>query len=67
MYLLTKAVSEERIKEMYRTAENERLARKYANKDPNILQETRQLLGRSLVSAGKKLLDEKQKPSMRLL
>jgi hypothetical protein len=51
---------EQRLKDMRREAENERLVRSVANEN-DMLRNARNAVGRSLVTLGQQLLNEKQR------
>jgi hypothetical protein len=51
----------ERMKDLRRNAENERLARSVAKNDSDLLNAARNVLGRSLVRIGQQLLKDKQR------
>ena len=52
---------DDRIKELHRQAENERLARSVAANENDLLRNARNVVGRSLVALGQQLLNEKQR------
>lgn len=54
-------VNVERLKDLRRDAENERLARSAAKSDNDLMAAARNVLGHSLVRAGQQLLKEKQR------
>lgn len=52
---------DERLKELRREAENERLARSVASNENDLLRSARNVVGRGLVAIGQQLLNEKQR------
>jgi hypothetical protein len=54
-------VNQERLKDLQREAENERLARSAARNDNDLLKAVRNVVGNSLVKVGQQMLDEKQR------
>jgi hypothetical protein len=57
---MLRIVNEERMKDLRREADNERLAHKVADNENDVLRNVRNIVGRSLVAVGKQLLDDEK-------